>query len=181
MSRIGKQPIPVPAGVTVTIEDGRVTTKGPKGTLVLAGIRPGVQVRQEGDTLHIEDATGDTKRGSAFRGLYRALLANNVHGVSNGFTSTLEFIGVGYRCAVEGNQLKLEVGYSMPKYLTIPDGIQATVEKNTLLTLAGPDKQVLGQFCAHIRALRPPEPYKGKGIKFKGEIIRRKAGKTSGK
>ncbi|HYE80428.1 MAG TPA: 50S ribosomal protein L6, partial [bacterium] len=141
----------------------------------------GIVFRQEGENLEVLDETGDDLRGSAFRGLYRSLVANMVTGVSTGFTKTLEFIGVGYRVSVEGNKVKLEVGYSMPKYLEIPEGITATAEKNTLLHLTGPDKAAIGQFAADIRAFRPPEPYKGKGIKYKDEIIRRKAGKSGGK
>jgi len=181
MSRIGKQPITIPAGVTVTIDGSSVTTKGPKGDLTLSDILPAVSIRQEENQLLVEDAVESNKGGSAYRGLYRSLLANNVQGVSTGFTRILDFIGVGYRCSVEGNQLKLEVGYSMPKYLTLPPGVKASVEKNTILTIEGPDKQVLGQFAAHIRAFRPPEPYKGKGIKYREETIRRKAGKAGGK
>ncbi|MEO7993003.1 MAG: 50S ribosomal protein L6 [bacterium] len=181
MSRIGKKLIPVPAGTTVTIAAEGITTKGPKGSLTLAGIRPGIVVKQDGDNLEVTDETGDKLRGSAFRGLYRSLLANNVQGVSTGFTKVMEFVGVGYRCAIDGKRIKLEVGYSMPKFVDIPEGVTATVEKNTILTLAGADKHQLGQLAANIRAFRPPEPYKGKGIKFQGEIIRRKAGKSSGK
>jgi len=182
MSRIGKQPIAIPAGVTVTIDGATVQTKGPKGDLTLAGILPNVAVRVEDNNLLVEDAEGSVvKGGSSYRGLYRSLLANNVQGVSTGFVRVLDFIGVGYRVAVEGDKLKLEVGYSMPKYLDIPKGVTASVDKNTILTIAGPEKQILGQFAAHIRGLRPPEPYKGKGIKYREEVIRRKAGKAGGK
>jgi large subunit ribosomal protein L6 len=176
MSRIGKLAIPIPAGTTVTINGREVHAKGKYGSLSTA-VNDRVTVELEDKNLIVKSATG-LKEDRKFHGLYRALLNNIVVGVSNGFTRNLELIGVGYRAAVQGKDLVLEVGYSNPVRLPIPDGVKATCEKPTQIQLWGIDKQKLGQFAANIRRVRPPEPYKGKGIRYEKEIVRRKAGKA---
>lgn len=176
MSRIGNKPIPIPAGTTVTIEDQKVSAAGPQGTLSLNIIDPvGVAV-QDGFVV-VTNRSGH-KDHKKFHGLYRTLISNMLTGVSEGFTRRLEMTGVGYKAAIDGNELVLDVGFSTSKRLRIPEGIKVSIEKNTIITLWGIDKQQLGQFAADIRAVRPPEPYKGKGIHYEGEVIRRKAGKA---
>ncbi len=184
MSRIGKAMISLPAGVSVDVSKGNlVTVKGAQGSLS-EQIHPDLSVRVEEGNLFVERPT-DQKRHREAHGLSRSLINNMVVGVSSGFRKQLELIGVGYRVSNTGNLLELLLGYSHPIYFMLPSEIKLTtkMEKGEAPTiiLEGSDKQLLGQVCAKIRTYRKPEPYKGKGIKFSGEIIRRKAGKTSGK
>ena len=176
MSRIGKKPVPIPSGVEVVIKDGEIEVKGPKGSLKQK-IPPEVTVKVEGDEILVTQGN-DLRRAKSFQGLCRALIDNMVVGVSAGIQKILEINGLGYRADVDGNELVLNIGYSKPVRFGLPDGITASVEKNTLITIQGVDKQLVGQVAADIRSLRRPEPYKGKGIKYADERIRRKAGKT---
>jgi large subunit ribosomal protein L6 len=176
MSRIGKQPIKLPAGVTATPADGRVSIRGPKGELSLA-IRPEVAVEVEGSTLSVRPAKA-TRRASAYWGLTRALLKRMVEGVTTGFEKKLEIEGVGYRAATDGAVLQLSIGFSHPVRIEPPPGIAFQVEKN-VITVAGIDPVIVGDTAARIRRVRPPEPYKGKGIRYAGEVIRRKVGKKA--
>lgn len=183
MSRIGKAPIEIPAGVTVEIaKDNHVTVKGPKGTLSQA-VNPEFEIKLEDGHLHIYRPTDDREH-RAQHGLYRALLHNMVVGVSTGYRKEMELVGVGYRASATGQVLELSLGYSHAIYLKLPPEIKVEAKsernKNPLIILESDDKQLLGQVCAKIRSFRKPEPYKGKGIKFVGEIIRRKSGKTAG-
>jgi len=181
MSRLGKLPIEIPAGTEVKIQDDFVIVKGPKGELQQK-IHPAVKVKIiDGDAskaAQVSIADKDNKNANAFWGLYRQLISNMIHGVNEGFSKQLEVNGVGYRVAVSGNKLTLNVGYSHPVDYELPEGISATVEKN-IITISGIDKQIVGEVSAQIRKIRKPEPYKGKGIKYIDEIIRRKAGKTA--
>lgn len=177
MSRIGKLPIPIPDGTTVNVNGLDVQAMGKHGTLNVT-VNDTVKVEVVDGKLIVKNAT-DLKEHRKYHGLYRALLNNIVIGVSEGFTRKLELIGVGYRASVQGKDLVLEVGYSNPRKHTIPDGIDAKCDKPTQITLWGIDKQQVGQFAAIVRKTRPPEPYKGKGIRYAGEHVRRKAGKTS--
>ncbi|MFM8371845.1 MAG: 50S ribosomal protein L6 [Bacteroidota bacterium] len=183
MSRIGKLPITLPAKVEVSVSsDNTVTVKGPKGTLSQK-VDPDIAVKVDGETLLVERPT-DQKRHRAMHGLYRALIYNMVVGVSQGYTREMEVVGVGYRVENQGNLLTLTIGYSHPVMFYIPSELKLTtaMEKGSapLIRLEGIDKELIGQVCAKIRSFRKPEPYKGKGIMFKGEVIRRKAGKTAG-
>jgi len=183
MSRIGKAPIEVPAGVSIEIaKDNVVTVKGPKGTLVQA-VNPEFEVKLEDGHLHIIRPTDDREH-RAQHGLYRALLHNMVVGVSTGYRKEMELVGVGYRASATGQVLELSLGYSHAIFIKLPPEIKVEAKsernKNPLIILESDDKQLLGQVCAKIRSLRKPEPYKGKGIKFVGEVIRRKSGKTAG-
>jgi len=183
MSRIGKLPITLPAKVEVSVSsDNTVTVKGPKGTLSQK-VDPDIAVKIEGETLLVERPT-DQKRHRAMHGLYRALINNMVMGVSQGYTREMEEVGVGYRVENQGNLLTHTIGYSHPVMFYIPSELKLTtaMEKGSapLIRLEGIDKELIGQVCAKIRSFRKPEPYKGKGIMFKGEVIRRKAGKTAG-
>ena len=184
MSRIGKKNIELPAGVTVTVgSDNVVTVKGPKGELKQA-IDRDITVEVEGTTVTLKRPT-DQIRHRALHGLYRALVNNLVLGVSNGFKKELELVGVGYKAANQGNILDLSLGYSHNIIFEIPKELKVTTSQekgdNPRIFLDGVDKQLLGQVAAKIRGLRKPEPYKGKGVKYKGEYIRRKAGKAAGK
>ena len=179
MSRIGKMPIAVPAGVTVEVaENNKVTVKGPKGTLTRV-FPSEMKFKQEDGTLTVE-RPDDQKRNRALHGLSRSLLNNMVVGVTNGFEKKLEVNGVGYRAAKNGKTLTLSLGYSHPVELTDPEGVETVVEGQTI-TVKGIDKEAVGQHAAIIREKRPPEPYKGKGIKYSDETIRRKVGKTGKK
>jgi large subunit ribosomal protein L6 len=183
MSRIGKLPITLPAKVEVSVAgDNTVTVKGPKGALSQK-IDADIKVAVEGTTLTVERPT-EQKRHKAMHGLYRALINNMVMGVSNGYTREMEIIGVGYRVENQGNLVTFTLGYSHPVMFQIPSEIKVTtaMEKGSapLIRLEGIDKELIGQVCAKIRSFRKPEPYKGKGIIFKGEQVRRKAGKTAG-
>ncbi|MBE7704555.1 MAG: 50S ribosomal protein L6 [Cyanobacteria bacterium SIG29] len=179
MSRIGKLPIEIPAGVEVTINGQVVTAKGPLGTEVVE-VRPEITVKKEENTIVVTRANDDRKSRS-LHGLSRTLVANAVNGVKNGFTKKLEIVGVGYRAAMEGNKLNLTLGYSHPVSVEAPEGIKIAVEANTKITITGANKQAVGDIAALIRSKRAPEVYKGKGIKYEGEYIRRKAGKTGKK
>lgn len=177
MSRKGKMPVVIPQGVEVKIQNSSVVVKGPKATLeqpLVDGVH--IEIGNGEATVTVE---GTSRQAGAFHGLYRALLQNMVLGTSKGFEKRLEMIGVGYRAAVQGNVVDLQVGYSHPTQLEIPQGLQVKVEKNTQILITGADKQAVGEFAAKIRAKRPPEPYQGKGIRYVGEYVRRKAGKTS--
>jgi large subunit ribosomal protein L6 len=178
MSRIGRQPIRIPSGVTVETSGAAVRIKGPKGTLEWA-CPSGVKVNRADGELRLERA-GDGREQRATHGLSRKLLANMVQGVSVGFSRVLEINGVGYRAELKGQSLQLALGYSHPIVFPLPKGITAKVDKQTVVTLEGADRQLLGQTAAAIRRLRRAEPYKGKGIKYGDEVIRRKAGKAAG-
>ena len=182
MSRIGKAPIEIPAGVTVTVDkDNVVTVKGPKGTLTQK-VNPDITVTVEGNHLTVTRPSDDREH-RAQHGLYRALIHNMVVGVSTGYRKEMELVGVGYRATAQGQVLELALGYSHAIYIKLPAEIKVEAKternKNPLIILESDDKQLLGQVCAKIRSLRKPEPYKGKGIKFVGEVIRRKSGKSA--
>ena len=177
-SRIGKQPVDIPKGVTVTVNGNDVTVKGPKGQLSQSF--NDVTIALEGDTVVVTEV-GQSKTLKAMHGLARALINNMVVGVSEGYTRGLEVQGVGYRMEQTGNTIKFSVGFSHPVMFTVPDGVTANVEQQTKLTLTAIDKELIGQVAAKIRSIRPPEPYKGKGIRYAGEHVRRKAGKATGK
>lgn len=183
MSRIGKAPISLPEGVNVTIEKNAVNVKGPKGELSQV-IDPDISCRMEDDTVLLERAT-EQKRHKSLHGLYRSLVNNMVIGVSSGYKKEMELVGVGYKASVQGNILELNLGYSHSIYFAVPEEIKITAQtekgKNPLVTVEGIDKQLVGQVSAKIRSFRKVEPYKGKGIRFVGEQIRRKAGKTAAK
>lgn len=184
MSRIGKQPIPLPQGVTVTVmPDNTVIVKGPKGELKRQ-FHPDMRIVLEDNVLRVERPS-DARHHRAFHGLTRALLANMVHGVHQGFTKELEVHGVGYRAEVQGGKLVLNVGYSHPVTIDPPQGIQFTAERLptgvTRIVVQGIDKELVGEVAARIRRVRPPEPYHGKGIRYRGEYIRQKAGKAGRK
>ena len=176
MSRIGKQPVSVPSGVSVEIKDRHITVKGNKGTLSRE-LPSSIVVKQE-DSNIIVSPEDNSRIARQRHGLSRTLVANMIEGVSKGFEKRLQIQGVGYRAQAQGKKLTLNVGYSKPVEMEMPDGIQVAVEKNTEVILNGIDKEVLGNTAARIRAVRPPEPYKGKGIRYLGEQVRRKAGKT---
>ncbi len=176
MSKIGKLPVAIPAGVTVTVGDGLVTVKGPKGELKQDFNRSvKVEVR---DAEVIVTPLNDEKQTGAFHGLYRSLIHNMVVGVTDGFSKSLIITGVGYRAEVQGKLLMLNLGYSNDFFAAIPDGLTVAADANGKITVSGIDKQKVGEFCAQIRRLRKPEPYKGKGVRYENEVIRRKVGKT---
>ncbi|MCP9850635.1 50S ribosomal protein L6 [Cyanobium sp. Morenito 9A2] len=179
MSRIGKAPITVPAKVTVSLNGLAVTVKGPKGELSRT-LPDGVLISQEDSTLLVTPVNS-SRRSRERHGLSRTLVANMVEGVSQGFTRKLEIIGVGYRAQIKGRNLVVLAGYSHPVEMVPPEGITFTVENNTSVFISGADKELVGNEAAKVRAIRPPEPYKGKGIKYEGERILRKAGKTGKK
>ena len=183
MSRIGKMPINIPAGVTVTVKDNVITVKGPKGELSQE-INPNINVAIEGNEINVT-RPNDEKENRAMHGLYRSLVQNMVTGVSEGYTKTLELVGVGYRASNQGQVLELSLGYTHNIFLQLPKEIkvEAKMERNQnpLIILESCDKQLIGQVCAKIRSFRKPEPYKGKGVRFQGEVVRRKAGKSAGK
>lgn len=179
MSRVGRKPIPLPKGVEVTQQGNEVVVKGPKGSLRTQLIQ-GLSMKIENGSVVFE--RGDDERQSrAFHGLMRALIANNVAGVSEGFRRDLDIIGVGYRGEVKGREVVFQLGYSHPIHFKIPEGIDIAVDKSGRVTITGIDRQKVGQTAAEIRSLRLPDPYKGKGIKYTNEVIRRKAGKAAGK
>jgi len=180
MSRIGKKPITVPGGVTVTLEEGnRITVKGPKGTLSRA-LPAAMIVKQEDGTVSVTRPSDDPEHRS-LHGLTRSLIANMVDGVTAGFSKQLEISGVGYKAEVKPHGLTMSLGYSHTIDVKAPAGISLTTPNPTTVIVAGPDKELVGQIAAEIRSLRKPEPYKGKGVKYAGEVIRRKAGKAGGK
>lgn len=177
MSRIGRIPIAVPAGVKIRPEGQTLFIEGGKGKLSII-VPPTIAVTAEGPQLKVATKE-EGKTGRMMHGLYRALIANMVQGVSQGFTKELEIVGVGYRAALQGKQLTLSVGFSHPVVVAIPEGITVEVPKPTNVIVKGADRQAVGQFAANLRRIAPPEPYKGKGIRYANEIIRRKAGKAA--
>jgi len=181
MSRIGKAPISIPSGVTVTVKDNTVTVKGPKGELTQE-LNPAITAKVEDGVVNLERAT-EEKPHRSMHGLYRSLVNNMVVGVSEGYKKQLELVGVGYRATNQGQLLELALGFSHPIQLLLPSEIKVEAvtdrKSNPIITLESADKQLLGQVCAKIRSMRKPEPYKGKGVRFKGEEIRRKAGKSA--
>ena len=183
MSRIGKAPVAIPSGVTITVDKNVVKAKGPKGELIQV-VDPDLTVKVEGTEVIVERPT-DQKRHKALHGLTRALINNMVEGVNNGFKKELELVGVGYKASVQGQVLELSLGYSHSIYVAMPQEIKINAEtakgKNPIVTIEGHDKQLVGQMAAKVRSLRKVEPYKGKGIRFVGEQVRRKAGKTASK
>ncbi len=180
MSRIGRLPIPVPDGVEVTIEPELVRVKGPKGELSHTLAEPITVERGDDGQLHV-NRPNDERRSKELHGLSRTLVANMIVGVTEGYKKTLEINGTGYRVTAKGKDLEFALGFSHPVNVPAPAGITFTVEKPTQFTVAGIDKQLVGEVAANIRKIRPPEPYKGKGVKYQGEVIRRKAGKAGKK
>ena len=176
MSRIGRLPIPLPAGVTVEISGQDIAVKGPKGELKLTIAKP-ITISQEDGSV-IVARPDDEAVSKSLHGLSRTLIANNVHGVSEGFIKALEIVGTGYRAALKGSTVELSLGFSHPVVVTPPEGITLVVEGNTKIIVSGIDKQAVGEMAANIRKLRKPEPYKGKGVRYEGERVRRKAGKA---
>jgi large subunit ribosomal protein L6 len=178
MSRIGKLPIPIPQGVKIQVDGSSVRAEGPKGKLsqpVPSGLTPRVA-----DGTIVIERSSDERHVRALHGLARALVANMVHGVKDGFERKLDIVGIGYRAQMQGKNIQLALGYSHPIIFPLPDGVTAEIDKQVAITLRGADKAVLGQTAAKLRALRKPDPYKGKGIKYSGEVIRRKVGKKAG-
>ena len=179
MSRKGKLPISLPKGVEVKVTDTEVSVKGPKGSLQQKLV-PGVHVKVE-DNQVVVSLAEESSNLDHFHGLYRTLISNMVVGTTEGFEKRLEMIGVGYRAAVQGDLLDLQIGFSHPTKLVIPKGLSVKVDKNTQITITGFDKHLVGQFAATVRSKRPPEPYQGKGIRYHGEYVRKKAGKSAAK
>jgi large subunit ribosomal protein L6 len=179
MSRIGRKSIPVPAGVDVTISGQTVKVKGPKGELSHTVSEP-ITVAQDSGELHV-NRPNDERKAKELHGLSRTLVANMIIGVTEGYKKTLEINGTGYRVTAKGKDLEFALGFSHPVLVPAPAGITFSVERPTQFTVAGIDKQLVGEVAANIRKIRPPEPYKGKGVKYQGEIIRRKAGKAGKK
>ena len=176
MSRIGIKPVAIPKGVEVKVDGGRLSVKGPKGSLSMA-VNPLVEVQLEGSLVKVARKQ-ETEQTGAVHGMVRSLIVNMVKGVSEGYTRALEIQGVGFKSAVQGSKVTFSLGFANPLNLTIPEGVDVKVAENVNITVAGADKQVVGDFAARIRSLYPAEPYKGKGIRFKGEHVRRKVGKT---
>jgi len=176
MSRIGRLPIPVPAGVEVKIDANVVTVKGPKGTLTHTVPAPIQAVVEEGNV--VVTRPDDERNSRSLHGLTRTLIANHIHGVTQGYTKGLEIVGTGYRVTAKGSDIEFALGYSHPILVKAPEGITFTVEGNTKLSVSGIDKQAVGEVAANLRKLRKPEPYKGKGVRYAGEVVRRKAGKS---
>ena len=179
MSRIGKQPIQLPDKVQFSLKGDMISVKGPKGNLERQ-LHPAIELEINNDVVEVKTDTSDRKK-MALQGLFRSLIFNMVIGVTVGYEKKLILNGIGYRAEIKGNNLILNVGYSNPVDFKLPDGISASVEKNTQINLSGIDKEAIGQVAANIRDIRPPEPYKGKGIMYADERIMRKAGKTAGK
>ena len=177
MSRIGKQPVPVPAGVDVTIDGQNVSVKGPKGSLDLAIAEP-IVVDRNDDGAIVVTRPNDERLNRSLHGLSRTLVANLITGVTEGYTTKMEIFGVGYRVQLKGSNLEFALGYSHPVVITAPEGVTFAVETPTKFSITGIDKQKVGQIAANIRRLRKSDPYKGKGIRYEGEQIRRKVGKT---
>jgi len=175
MSRIGKRPVAIPSGVTANIDNGTLSVKGPKGTLAM-GLVEDIDYKVEEGGISVTPAN-DTKRARAFWGMQRTLVSNLVEGVTDGFSKTLEITGVGYRAQAQGKKLKLQLGYSHDVDIDVPEGIEVKTPDQTTVEISGIDKQAVGQFAAEVRRWRKPEPYKGKGIKYRGEYIFRKEGK----
>jgi large subunit ribosomal protein L6 len=179
MSRIGKKPIPVPKGVTVKVAPGAVELQGPKGTMTQA-LPPGISIEMVDGVLHARTATADPALGK-YHGLGRSLVANAVTGVSEGFKRELDIVGVGYRAELKGKQIVFALGYSHAVVFDVPAGIDVTIDKQTHVTVTGVDRQLVGQAAANIRRLREPDPYKQKGVRYTGEVLKKKAGKTGAK
>ncbi|MGA9117499.1 MAG: 50S ribosomal protein L6 [Bacteroidota bacterium] len=179
MSRVGRKPVALPAGVTVRKEGGQVTVSGPKGNLART-LHPAItmEIREEERQILFQRPS-DSKEHKALHGLWRALVQNMVNGVTQGYQRKLELVGVGYRAELKGRKLQLQLGYSHPILFAPPEGISIEVPSQTAIMVSGTDKQLVGQVAAKIRSFRPPEPYKGKGVKYEGEFIRRKAGKAA--
>jgi large subunit ribosomal protein L6 len=175
MSRIGKRPVAIPSGVTAEIGEGILSVKGPKGTLTL-GLRDEISYAVDGEAIVVKPANA-TKAARAFWGMQRTLVSNLVQGVTEGFTKVLDITGVGYRASAQGRKLKLQLGYSHDVDLDVPEGLEVKTPDQTTIEISGIDKQAVGQFAAEIRQWRKPEPYKGKGIRYRGEYIFRKEGK----
>jgi large subunit ribosomal protein L6 len=178
VSRIGKLPVTIPTGVKIAVEGDSVRFEGPKGKLQ-SPIPGGIAVKVDGNVVRVERAS-DERRLRSLHGLTRKLIANMARGVSQGFSRILDINGVGYRAEVKGQEIHMTLGYSHPVVFALPAGVSASVERQIIITLSGADRQVIGETAAKIRALRPPEPYKGKGIKYREEVIQRKAGKAVG-
>lgn len=176
MSRIGKKPAKIPNGVKVSVDAGNVLVEGPKGKLKQA-LRPEVTITVDGGNVKI-DRTADTRQGRAMHGLYRALVVNMLKGVSDGYEKKLEIVGVGYLAAVAGKKLQVRAGFANEIHLEIPEGLKVVCPDQNHIHISGIDKQLVGQFAAEIRSIRKPEPYKGKGIRYDGEVVRRKQGKA---
>ena len=176
MSRIGRLPIPVPAGVDVKIDGSAVEVKGPKGTLSLVVASPIAVALEDGNV--IVTRPDDERTSRSLHGLTRTLIANNIQGVTEGFTKGLEIVGTGYRVTAKGNDIEFALGYSHPILVQAPAGITFTIDGNTKVSVSGIDKQAVGEVAANLRKLRKPEPYKGKGVRYAGEVVRRKAGKS---
>lgn len=179
MSRIGKKPVSVPSGVKVELSGSKFRAEGPKGKLSLE-VHPKIKVATEGGNTIVCERTADDRECRALHGLVRSLIQNMMVGVATGFEKRLEIVGVGYNAQLAGKTLSLTVGYSHPVKLPIPDGVTVTLPDATHIVVSGPDKQKVGQFAAHVREARKPEPYKGTGIRYQGEYVRRKAGKAFG-
>ena len=179
MSRIGKLPIEIPAGVEVKIDGQTIIAKGPLGTEEVT-VRPEITLSQE-DNKVVVGRVNDERKSRSLHGMSRTLVANAINGVKNGFEKKLEIVGVGYRAAMQGTTLNLQLGYSHPINIEAPQGVKIEVEANTKIRISGPNKQVVGDLAALVRSKRPPEVYKGKGVKYEGEHIRRKVGKTGKK
>ncbi|KUO49459.1 MAG: 50S ribosomal protein L6 [Sphingomonadales bacterium BRH_c42] len=175
MSRIGKRPVAIPSGVTADIENGMLTVKGPKGALSL-GLSDLIEYKLEGEAIQVNPAN-DTRAARAFWGMQRTLVSNLVEGVTTGFTRVLNITGVGYRASAQGRTLKLQLGYSHDVDLEVPEGLEVKTPDQTTIEVSGIDKQKVGQFAAEVRRWRKPEPYKGKGIRYRGEFVFRKEGK----
>lgn len=176
MSKVGKLPVAIPAGVAVTVANGLISVKGPKGELKQS-FHDEIEIKIEGSEVLLT-TKNDAKQTNAYHGLYRSLINNMVKGVTDGFTKTLVITGVGYRAEVKGKELVMNLGYSSDYIAIIPDGLTVVATPDGKLTVTGIDKQLVGEFCSQIRKLRKPEPYKGKGIRYETEVIRRKVGKT---
>ncbi len=176
MSRIGRLPIPVPAGVEVKIDGNTVEVKGPKATLSHVVAAPITVALEDGNV--VVTRPDDERTSRSLHGLSRTLIANNIEGVTNGFTKALEIVGTGYRVTAKGSDVEFALGYSHPILVQPPQGITFTVEGNTKISVSGIDKQAVGEVAANLRKLRKPEPYKGKGVRYAGEVVRRKAGKS---
>lgn len=176
MSKVGKLPVAIPAGVTVNVANGLISVKGPKGELKQS-FHDEIDIKVEGSEVQLS-TKNNAKQTNAYHGLYRSLINNMVKGVTEGFTKTLVITGVGYRAEVKGKELVMNLGYSSDYIAIIPDGLTVVATPDGKLTVTGIDKQLVGEFCSQIRKLRKPEPYKGKGIRYETEVIRRKVGKT---
>jgi large subunit ribosomal protein L6 len=180
MSRIGKQPIPIPSGVTVKANGKEINVKGPKGDLNIT-VRPEIDVAVDGDIVNVTpNGAGSERASRAYHGMTRALLNNMVVGVSKGFEKKLQIVGVGWNAAAQPTKVVLNVGFNAPVEVPLPQGVTAETPNPTSITLTGADRQAVGQVAAVIRKKRPPEPYKGKGIRYDGEVVRRKSGKSFG-